>query len=55
MVPSDVDTNVSGAAITAAIIRTRYRKKKGTHGMARIDVSPMILMDTSTYDLLFSD
>ena len=51
MVPLDVDTNVSGAAIIAAITHTLYRRKKGMLGTALIDALPTILMDTSTYDL----
>ena len=51
MVLLDVDTNVSGAAITAAIIRIPYKKKKGMRGMVLIDALPTILTDTSTCDL----
>ena len=50
MVLLDVDTNVSGAAIIAAIIHILYKKKKGMRGTALIDALPTFSMDTSTYD-----
>ena len=55
MVPSDADTSVSGAAIIAATIHILYKKKKDMRGMALIDASPTISMDTSTYDALTAE
>ena len=55
MVQSDADTSASGAAIIAATTHIRYKKRRNMRGMALIDASPMILMDTSTYDVTSAD